>query len=155
MACANSHEVLCHSQVSLQGSTPSYAPPRCYTTTVERKAGRYELKFCVDGRYVCCGASTVVEVRAESARTAFLSQDGAGHYNNVVDVFDVPEDSPCKTPEKLRVAFCAYDYESDRIVFANTCVTRLCAYVATRLLILRTSPCSCSESKGHRKHVVD
>eukprot|EP01054_Gregarina_sp_Poly1_P010321 Gregarina_sp_Poly_1__10320@NODE_72_length_15994_cov_120_491179_g62_i0_p2_GENE_NODE_72_length_15994_cov_120_491179_g62_i0NODE_72_length_15994_cov_120_491179_g62_i0_p2_ORF_typecomplete_len1331_score197_46IQ/PF00612_27/4_5e07IQ/PF00612_27/0_0005IQ/PF00612_27/0_026IQ/PF00612_27/0_00059AMPK1_CBM/PF16561_5/1_4e03AMPK1_CBM/PF16561_5/5_2e10_NODE_72_length_15994_cov_120_491179_g62_i0738711379 len=54
---------------------------RCYVAVLPRKQGRYELKFAVDGRFVCCGAGTVVE-------------DGNGHYNNVVDVFEAQPESP-------------------------------------------------------------
>lgn len=61
-----------------------------------RNPGRYEFKFCVDGRFVCCGAGTVVEVKVAYVHERF-SQDGSGHYNNVVDVFAVPASSPCKS----------------------------------------------------------
>eukprot|EP01053_Blabericola_migrator_P007748 Blabericola_migrator_1__7747@NODE_395_length_8977_cov_183_416835_g72_i1_p1_GENE_NODE_395_length_8977_cov_183_416835_g72_i1NODE_395_length_8977_cov_183_416835_g72_i1_p1_ORF_typecomplete_len1390_score154_34IQ/PF00612_27/1_6e05IQ/PF00612_27/0_00042IQ/PF00612_27/0_47IQ/PF00612_27/0_0016AMPK1_CBM/PF16561_5/1_8e03AMPK1_CBM/PF16561_5/2e09_NODE_395_length_8977_cov_183_416835_g72_i16004172 len=54
---------------------------RCYVAVLPRRQGRYELKFAVEGRFVCCGAGTVVE-------------DGTGHYNNVVDVFEAQPESP-------------------------------------------------------------
>lgn len=54
---------------------------RCYVAKLPRKQCRCELKFSVENRFVCCGAGTVIE-------------DGSGHYNNLVDVFDVPADSP-------------------------------------------------------------
>lgn len=56
---------------------------RCYIAKLNRKQGRHELKFVIDGRFVCCGAGTVIE-------------DGTGHYNNIVDVCTVNKISPCK-----------------------------------------------------------
>lgn len=35
---------------------------RCFILPLARKPGRYEIKFIVDGRYVCDGSQTVVAV---------------------------------------------------------------------------------------------
>jgi len=60
----------------------SYCPTReCFVCTLPRIEGRYELKFVVNGAYVCDGAETVIT-------------DGAGHYNNVVGIQPPPDESP-------------------------------------------------------------
>eukprot|EP00920_Eleutheroschizon_duboscqi_P040607 GHVT01097099.1.p1 GENE.GHVT01097099.1~~GHVT01097099.1.p1 ORF type:complete len:1269 (+),score=105.84 GHVT01097099.1:202-4008(+) len=46
---------------------------QCHTLSLERVPGCYELKFIVDGRYVCDGGETVIS-------------DGGGHFNNMVRV---------------------------------------------------------------------
>ncbi|PHJ18552.1 iq calmodulin-binding motif domain-containing protein [Cystoisospora suis] len=46
---------------------------RCFILPLARKPGRYEIKFIVDGRYVCDGSQTVVA-------------DGNGHFNNLIRV---------------------------------------------------------------------
>ncbi|KEP66177.1 UNVERIFIED_CONTAM: IQ calmodulin-binding motif domain-containing protein [Hammondia hammondi] len=46
---------------------------RCFILPLPRKPGRYEVKFIVDGRYVCDGSQTVVA-------------DGNGHFNNLIRV---------------------------------------------------------------------
>ncbi|KYF40645.1 IQ calmodulin-binding motif domain-containing protein [Toxoplasma gondii ARI] len=46
---------------------------RCFILPLPRRPGRYEVKFIVDGRYVCDGSQTVVA-------------DGNGHFNNLIRV---------------------------------------------------------------------
>jgi len=55
----------------------------CFVCTLPRLEGRYELKFIVNGSYICDGAETVIS-------------DGAGHYNNVVRIQAAPNEPPCK-----------------------------------------------------------
>jgi len=53
----------------------------CFVCTLPRIEGRYELKFIVNGGYVCDGAETVIS-------------DGSGHYNNVVRIQPRPPEPP-------------------------------------------------------------
>eukprot|EP00922_Rhytidocystis_sp_ex-Travisia-forbesii_P041350 GHVS01061750.1.p1 GENE.GHVS01061750.1~~GHVS01061750.1.p1 ORF type:complete len:1235 (+),score=231.79 GHVS01061750.1:338-4042(+) len=53
---------------------------QCFVLVLPRTPGRYEVKFIVNGQYVCDGGETVIS-------------DGAGHFNNVVRV-QQPVESP-------------------------------------------------------------
>ncbi|XP_026189879.1 uncharacterized protein LOC34622785 [Cyclospora cayetanensis] len=45
----------------------------CFVLSLPRRPGRHELKFIVNGRYVCDGSQTVIA-------------DGSGHFNNLIRV---------------------------------------------------------------------